>query len=184
MEAFIKKLSKYFTLIEFVIVVAIIVVIAIIFVPGILAAKRNSNEKACIGLLGLLHSDQKTYKADNNIYAKIWELKDTGRQSQPPIPSPTTIIAGYLFTDLIAIPTKDNYAVLATPVSPGSTGEKIFAITNTGAVRTNTAVMTGFMTSKAAGISAIAASKLKEIIPAGSEQIGVDKINNNFAVVK
>lgn len=178
-----KKLTKYFTLTELVIVIGIIAVIAIIFVPGILAAKRNSNEKECIGLLGLLHSDQKTYKADNNIYAKIWELKDTGRQGQHPT-SPTTIIAGYLFTDLIAAPTKDNYAVLATPVSPGSTGEKIFAITNMGTVRTDTDVKKGFMTSKAAGISAIAASKLKDVIPAGSEQNGVDNINNNFLEAK
>lgn len=173
-----KKLTKHFTLIELMIVVAIIAVIATIAVPQLLDARRNSNERACIGSLRSMNTDQETYKSDNTNYATLAQLRDTGKVNLVPlVGGVVTQKAGYLFTDLIAAPTADNYAALGTPSAPGSTGKKLFAITNTGTVRTDPAVVTGFLTSNAAGIAAIAASTLNDIIAAGSEQAGVDAIN-------
>ena len=60
-----KKLTKHFTLIELMIVVAIIAVIATIAVPQLLDARRNSNEKACIGTMRSFMTDETTYLNDN-----------------------------------------------------------------------------------------------------------------------
>lgn len=173
-----KKITKNFTLIELMIVVAIIAVIATIAVPQLLDARRNSNERACIGSLRSMNTDQETYKADNTLFATLAQLRDTGKVNLVPlVGGVVTQKAGYLFTDLIVAPTADAYAVLGMPSTPGSSGKKIFAITNTGSVRTDPAVVTGFLTSNAAGLAAIAASTLDDVIAAGSEQAGIDAIN-------
>lgn len=173
-----KKISKHFTLIELMIVVAIIAVIATIAVPQLLDARRNSNEKACVGTLRSFNTDQETYKADNNnTYATIAQMNTAGKVNL------TIQKAGYVFADLIAAPTSDSYAVSGVPSAPGSSGKKIFAITSSGALRTDNAVITAFATSNAAGIAAIAASTMIAVIAAGSEQAGIDNINT-FAEAK
>lgn len=166
-----KKMIKHFTLIELMIVVAIIAVIAVIAVPQLMDARRNANEKAAIGTLRSFNTDQATYKNDNPLYATIAQMKASGKVD---IVNPK---AGYTFTDLIAAPTADCYAIKAVPTTGGSSGKKVYAITSTGTVRTDPAVVTAFATSNAAGIAAIAASTLLSVIAANAEQAGIDAVN-------
>lgn len=166
-----KKITKHFTLIELMIVVAIIAVIATIAVPQLLDARRNSNEKACIGTMRSFMTDQETYKTDNNVYGTI-ALLAAGGKANLSVPK-----AGFTFTDLIAAPTADSYAVKGVPTTPGSSGKKVYACSSGGALRTDTAVTTAFATSNVAGIAAIAASTMLAVIAAGSEQAGIDNIN-------
>ena len=172
-----KKLTKHFTLIELMIVVAIIAVIATIAVPQLLDARRNSNEKACIGTMRSFMTDQETYKTDNTTYGTIAVLAAGGKANLS-LPK-----AGFTFADLIVAPTVDSYAVSGVPTTPGSSGKKVYACSSGGALRTDTAVTTAFVTSNAAGILAIAASTMLATIAAGSEQAGIDNINT-FAEAK
>lgn len=170
--------SYKFTLVELMIVVAIIAVLATIAVPMLIDAKRNSNEKVAVGSLRSLNTDQETYRADNTMYGTLIQLQDTGKVI---LAAPKS---GYTYSDLIVAPTSDNFAVGSVPTASGSSGKKIFAVTKTGAIRTDPAVIAGFAIDNASGVAAIAASTLVAIIPPGSEQVGVDNINNNFAEAK
>jgi hypothetical protein len=123
-------------------------------------------------------ADQETYKVDFPNYGTIAQLNSTGRINLV-IPK-----SGYTFSDLIVVPTTDNFAIGATPTFAGSSGKKIFAITRSGAVRTDPAVDAAFAIDKATGIAAIAASSLLAVIAPGSEQAGIDNINNNFLDAK
>ena len=172
-----KKLTKHFTLIELMIVVAIIAIIATIAVPQLMDARRNSNERAAIGSMRSMNTDQETYKVDNTTYATLALLKSGGKAN---LADPK---AGYTFSDLIVAPTADCYAVAGIPTTPGSSGRKVFVVTCTGTVRTETAVTTAFATSNAAGILAITAAQtaghIAVTIAAAAEQAGIDAINTN-----
>jgi prepilin-type N-terminal cleavage/methylation domain-containing protein len=172
------KLFKFFTLVEVMIVVAIIAVIATIATPMLLDARRNANEKATIASLRASVADQETYKVDFPTYATLAQLNSTGRLNLE-VPK-----SGYTYSNLIVVPTTDNFAIGATPTFPGSSGRKIYAITRSGAVRTDPAVDAAFAIDKPTGIAAITASALLAVIAAGSEQAGVDNINNNFLDAK
>lgn len=167
-----------FTLVELMIVVAIIAVIATIATPMLLDAKRNSNEKVCIGSLRSINTDQETYKVDNLAFGTLLQLKNTGKVN---LYDPKS---GFTYTDLIVVPTSDNYAIKGVPSSLGSTGRKVFAVTRTGTIRVDSVVSAAFGVSTAAGITAVGASGMLITIPAGSEQFGVDNINNNYDEAK
>lgn len=166
------KKNNGFTLIELMIVVAIIAVIATIATPMLLDARRNSNEKVCIGSLRSLNTDQETYKVDNMNFGTLLQLKTTGKVN---LYDPK---AGFTYTDLIIIPTSDNYAVKGVPTTLGSTGRKVFAVTKSGTIRVDSAVSAAFAISTVSGVAAVAASGMLNTIPAGSEQAGVDNINS------
>ena len=167
-----KKITKHFTLIELMIVVAIIAVIATIAVPQLLDARRNTNERSCIGTLRTLGSDQATYLADNSLYGTLAQLNTAKKVNL------TIAKAGYSFGDLIVVPTADAFAVKGAPVTGGSSGKKLFAVTSGGTVRQDPAVTTAFAVSNAAGLAAITASLMVAVIAAGSEQTGIDLINS------
>jgi type IV pilus assembly protein PilA len=173
-----KKLTKNFTLIELMIVVAIIAVIATIAVPQLLDAQRNSKEKACIASLRTIMSDQETYKTDTNLYGTIAQLAAGGKVNLV-LPK-----AGFTYADLIAVPTAESYAASGVPTTPGSSGKKIYACSSAGTIRTDPAVTTAFGVSNAAGAAAILASTMLTPIVAPNEQAGIDNINNNFPEAK
>lgn len=176
-----KKLTKHFTLIELMIVVAIIAVIATIAVPQLLDARRNSNEKACIGTMRSFMTDQETYKTDNTGYGTIALLQASGKVNL------TLPKAGFTFKEMIVAPTADSYAVGGSPTTPGSSGKKVYACTSGGALRIDQNVTTGFATNNATGITAVAtslATGMLATIAAGSEQAGIDTINNTYDEAK
>ena len=159
-----KKITKMFTLIELMIVVAIIAIIATIAVPQLLDAQRNSKEKGCIGTMRSFMTDQETYKTDGTVYGTIDQLRVskktnllTGISVVAPAVAVATPKAGYNFTDLVAAPTADAYAVSGVPSTPGSTGKKVYSCSSSGNLRTSARVIAGYVTSNAAGATAVTA---------------------------
>lgn len=172
-----KKIKNNFTLIELMIVIAIIAIIATIGIPQFLDARRNTNEKSAIANLRTLGTDQETYKTENSIFATILQLGSTGKVNL------ATPKSGYIYTDLIATPTNEFFAVKAVPTSLGGSGKKVYATTKTFAVRTDPAVIAGFAIDNATGVTAITASAMLAIIPPGFELTGTDTINT-FDIAK
>ncbi|PCJ55501.1 MAG: hypothetical protein COA79_20590 [Planctomycetota bacterium] len=127
---------KLFTLIELMIVVAIIAIIAVIAVPNLMDAQRNSKERAAIGNLKTVMSDQASYHSDNNDYATLVELSTTNKVNLT-----AASISGYVYSDLF-VPTNDIFAVLSLPFTFGTTGKKNFICTSSGNIRYDTVAST------------------------------------------
>ena len=131
-----KKLSKPFTLIELMIVVAIIAIIAVIAVPNLMDAQRNAKERSSIGNLKTVMGDQATYQADNDDYGTLVELAANQK-----VDLTAANVSGYVYSDLFA-PSNDLFAVLSIPSSFGSTGKKNFICSSSGSIRYDTATAT------------------------------------------
>jgi type IV pilus assembly protein PilA len=154
---------KGFSLIELLIVVTIILIIAAIAIPNLMRSKIQANETAAVGALKALTESALLY---SNSYGGFpHALSDLGPASGGTAPTSASadlidsvlasgIKSGYRF--MYAAGTTDpsgnvlSYTITATPVAPGSSGQRSFFTDQSGTIR-NTANGTADSTSAPIG---------------------------------
>jgi type IV pilus assembly protein PilA len=151
---------KGFSLIELLIVVTIILIIAAIAIPNLMRSKIQANETAAVGALKALTESALLY---SNSYGGFpHSLSDMGPGASGTSAASSAsadlidsvlaggVKSGYRFTyAALATDPAGNvltYSITATPITPGSTGQRSFYTDQSGTIR-NTANGTADSTS-------------------------------------
>ena len=143
-----RKNRRGFSLIELLIVVTIILIIAAIAIPNLIKSKIQANEAAAVVTLKTLNESSVMY---SNSYGgfphSISNLGPGGGNVNPSSAAAdlidsglaTGVKSGYKFT---LTPTSTDpagnvisYTITATPLSPGTTGQRSFYTDPTGTIR-------------------------------------------------
>ena len=132
------KDQKGFSLVELLVVVIIIAIVAAIAIPNLLASRRSANEASAISSLRTIHSAQATYQAtegNNTNYGTLAQL------AAATSPDPNGLIdsalgggnkSGYTFA--VTVPAAQVYCATAAPTTPGTTGNRYFAVSQPGVI--------------------------------------------------
>jgi type IV pilus assembly protein PilA len=138
---------KGFSLIELLIVVTIILIIAAIAIPNLMRNKIQANETAAVGAMRTLNESFLLY---SNAYGGFpHALSDLGPGSGGAASSAgadmidsvlaSGVKSGYKFTYAAAATDPSgnvlSYTITATPVVPGSTGQRSFFTDQSGTIR-------------------------------------------------
>jgi type IV pilus assembly protein PilA len=139
--------SKGFSLIELLIVVAIILIISAISIPNLLRSRMAANEASAVGSLRTINSACITYTTIYGIGfpSALSNMGTSGPGSSASADLIDNSLAGgvksgylfsYAFTPAISgvIPA---YAVYASPLAPGQTGQRYFFTDQSGVIRFN-----------------------------------------------
>ena len=143
-----QKNQEGFSLIELLIVVTIILIIAAIAIPNLMRSKMTANEAAAVEALRTLTSTMVMYSMSYGGYPH--NISDLGPAAGSSIPTSaaadlvdsvmaTGIKSGYKFT--YAVVSADaagnvlSYTVTASPVTPGTTGQRCFFTDPSGTIR-------------------------------------------------
>ena len=144
------KNQKGFSLIELLIVVAIILIIAAIAIPNLMKSKIQANEAAAVETLKTLDTSVVMYSTTYGGFPHA--LSDMGPSSG----GATTSASADLIDSVLATGVKSgykyaytptsndpagnvlSYSIVASPVSPGVTGQRSFFTDQSGTIRSTT----------------------------------------------
>jgi type IV pilus assembly protein PilA len=137
----VNKRNKGFSLIEVLIVVAIIAILAALSIPNLLRAKMSANETSAIGSLRTLNTASIAYATSYGQYPG--SLMNLGPASGTATSSSADLIDsvlsagvknGYVFA-YTAGASNQSYTITATPITVGTTGQRMFFTNQTGVIR-------------------------------------------------
>lgn len=142
-----RKRQKGFSLIELLIVVAIILIIAAIAIPNLLRSKMAANEASAVESLRTLNTVCIQYETTYGGYPPALSNLGPGNPATPATADMIDSVlasgtkSGYSF-GYIAGATDANgnvlsYSIAASPVSPGTTGQRYFFTDQSGVIRAN-----------------------------------------------
>ena len=143
------KDRKGFSLIELLIVVTIILIISAIAIPNLIKSKIQANETAAVGALRTLNESTVMYSNSYGTYPHALSDLGPGGGATPSSAAADLIDSslasgvksGYKFTFAVVAsdPTGNvqSYTITATPVTPGTTGQRSFFIDGSGTIRSS-----------------------------------------------
>lgn len=119
-----------FTLVELMLVVAVLSILAALSLPSLISARKSGNEAATISSLRTLSTVNNSYRVRFQSYASgLADLTAVGYVDSV-LGSGTK--SGYSFTYSGAT---DAWSVAASPILPGTTGDRGFFIDDSGVIR-------------------------------------------------
>ena len=136
-------MSRSFTLIEIMIVIAILALLAALTLPNLLRAKINANESTAIASLHLISSAAQSYKSVNPTFPA--NLSVLSSEDPPYIdivlgcPNPPCLKQGYYFN---LSGSTNTFIAVAYPQDYGKTGKRSFCIDESGVIRYTTSNIT------------------------------------------
>ena len=143
---------KGFSLIELLIVVTIILIIAAIAIPNLMHSKMQANETAAVEALRTLNETAIMYSTTYGSFPHA--IANLGPAQGSPNPTATaadlidSVLAagtksGYRFTYNVGVTDPSgnvvSYSIMASPVNPGTTGQRFFFTDQSGTIRSNPA---------------------------------------------
>jgi prepilin-type N-terminal cleavage/methylation domain-containing protein len=167
-----KKVSRGFSLIELLIVVAIILIIAAIAIPNLLRSRIAANQSSAVGSLRTLNTAEVTYATTYNTgySATLGDLGPPGAGNTPvataaglvdevlsggAATATTSSKSGYQFVYTPGAADSsgkiNTYNITATPVSVGTTGTNFYFTDQSGVIRQNSTAVAGSSDSPLAG---------------------------------
>lgn len=157
-------MRRGFTLIEVMIVIAMLAILVAIAVPNLIAARKNANEAGAIAALKAIHTAQGLFREQDlegdgeTDYAQSLTELGTAVLIDPQLAA--GLKSGYRL-DTAASTAQPLYLwfAVASPASPGSTGDRYFCSNQLGAITFTT-------------IAAIPMDTNSCTLPAGSVPIG------------
>ena len=143
-----RRNEKGFSLIELLIVVAIILIVASIAIPNLLRAKMAANEASAVGSLRTLNTSAIMYSTTygTGFPGSLAAMGGTGTATSASAGLIDSVLShgtksGYTFAYTAATADAagsiDSYTITATPISAGTTGQRMFYTDQTGVIRAN-----------------------------------------------